>query len=102
MKTTLQIPDQTKGKAKATAGGAWGRESGTPAIEEKLSQGRGLPGRPWLECAGELAHLHKETVRIQKIIDAEFGQIEYRAASPPKGLRRVAAADARPDSLGRP
>ncbi|HEY4089177.1 MAG TPA: hypothetical protein VGM43_24780 [Bryobacteraceae bacterium] len=33
-------------------------------------------GRPWVECAGELAHLHDETVRIQALIDEEFGQIE--------------------------
>jgi len=29
-----------------------------------------------MECAGELAHLHKETTRIQRIIDEEFEQIE--------------------------
>jgi hypothetical protein len=33
-------------------------------------------GRPWLECAGELAHLHDETVRIQAPIDEEFEQID--------------------------
>ena len=32
--------------------------------------------KPWLEWAGELAHLHQKTVRIQKLIDDEFGQIE--------------------------
>jgi hypothetical protein len=32
--------------------------------------------RPWLACAGELAHLHEETVRIQQLVDEEFGQIE--------------------------
>jgi len=29
-----------------------------------------------VEGAGELAHLHKETMRIQEIIDEEFEQIE--------------------------
>jgi hypothetical protein len=48
----------------------------TQAVEEKLSQGSRRPGKPWLECAGELAHLHGETLRIQKIIDEEFEQIE--------------------------
>lgn len=78
MKTTLEIPDQTFRKAKATAGalGIPLREYVTLAVEEKLSQGTRPPGKPWLECAGELAHLHKETMRIQKVIDAEFGQIE--------------------------
>jgi hypothetical protein len=51
------------------------REYVTQAVEEKLSLGQ-RPGKPWLECAGELAHLHKETMRIQKIIDEEFEQIE--------------------------
>lgn len=32
--------------------------------------------KPWMECAGELAHLHEETLRIQALIDEEFGQIE--------------------------
>lgn len=78
MKTTLEIPDQTFRKAKATAGalGIPLREYVTLAVEEKLSQGKRLLGKPWLECAGELAHLHTETLRIQKIIDEEFEQIE--------------------------
>lgn len=78
MKTTLEIPDQIFRRAKATAGalGIPLREFVTLAVEEKLSQGGRLPVRPWLECAGELAHLHKETMRIQKVIDEEFEQIE--------------------------
>jgi hypothetical protein len=78
MKTTLEIPDQTFRKAKATASalGIPLREFVTQAVEEKLSPGNERPGKPWLECAGELAHLHKETMRIQRIIDAEFEQIE--------------------------
>jgi hypothetical protein len=44
--------------------------------QEKLSLGSRRPGKPWLECAGELAHLHKETMRIQKIINEEFEQID--------------------------
>lgn len=78
MKTTLEIPDQTFRKAKSTASalGIPLREYVTQAVEEKLSSGNERQDRPWLECAGELAHLHKETVRIQKIIDEEFEQIE--------------------------
>ena len=76
MKTTLEIPDRTFRKAKATASalGIPLREFVTQAVEEKLSQGS--RGKPWLECAGELAHLHEETLRIQKIIDEEFEQVE--------------------------
>ena len=74
MKTTLEIPDPTFRKAKATASalGIPLREYVTQAVEEKLSQGSRRAGKHWLECAGELAHLHGETLRIQKIIDEEF------------------------------
>ncbi len=77
MKTTLEIPDRTFRKAKATASalGIPLREFVTQAVEEKLSMGR-RQGKPWMECAGELAHLHKETKRIEKLIDEEFEQIE--------------------------
>ena len=78
MKTTLEIPDPTFRKAKATASalGIPLREFVTQAVEEKLSPAKRHQGKAWLECAGELAQLHKETVRIQKIIDEEFEQIE--------------------------
>jgi len=78
MKTTLEIPDRTFRKAKATASalGIPLREFVTQAVEEKLSQGSRGRRKPWIECAGELAHLHDETMRIQKIIDEEFEQIE--------------------------
>jgi hypothetical protein len=78
MKTTLEIPDPTFRKAKATASalGIPLREFVTQAVEEKLSMGGRQQGKPWLECAGELVHLHKETMRIQKLIEEEFEQIE--------------------------
>lgn len=78
MKTTLEIPDPTCRKAKATASalGIPLREYVTQAVEEKLSLGLQSPRKPWLECAGELAHLHSETRRIQKLIHKEFEQIE--------------------------
>lgn len=78
MKTTLEIPDQTFRKAKATASalGIPLREFVTRAVEEKLALGARRQSKPWMECAGELAHLHKETLRVQKIIDQEFENIE--------------------------
>lgn len=78
MKTTLEIPDATfrKAKAKASALGIPLREFVTQAVEEKLSMSARRQSKPWLECAGELAHLHKETTRIQRLIDEEFEQIE--------------------------
>jgi hypothetical protein len=78
VKTTLEIPDPTFRKAKATASalGIPLREFVTQAVEEKLLLGSRPQGKPWMECAGELAHLHKETTRIQKIIEEEFERIE--------------------------
>lgn len=69
MKTTVEIPDPTFRKAKATASalGIPLREFVTQAVEEKLSMGSKRQGKPWLECAGELAHLHKETKRIRRL-----------------------------------
>ena len=32
--------------------------------------------KPWIRLAGGLRHLHKETVRIDKLIDDEFGKID--------------------------
>src|SRR5438270_13812032 len=52
------------------------REFVTQTVEEKLSTSAQRRGKPWLECAGELVHLHNETKRIQKLIDEEFEQIE--------------------------
>lgn len=78
VKTTMEIPEQTYRRAKATASalGIPLSEFVTQAVEEKLSKGRRPNANPWLECAGELAHLHQETVRIQKLIDEEFETIE--------------------------
>ncbi|MBL8232609.1 MAG: hypothetical protein JNL98_29190 [Bryobacterales bacterium] len=78
MKITLEIPDQTFRKANpaAAALGIPLRQFVTQAVEEKLSSDKKRADRPWLECAGELAHLHEETTRIQQIISEEFEQVE--------------------------
>jgi len=76
MKTTLEIPDAVfrKAKAKAAERGVPLRQFVTEAVEEKLRTSAG--DKPWMKMAGGLRHLHKETVRIQKLIDKEFRQIE--------------------------
>ena len=76
MKTTLEIPDAIfrKAKAKAAERGVPLRQFVTEAVEEKLRTSAG--DKPWMKMAGGLRHLHKETVRIQKLIDKEFRQIE--------------------------
>lgn len=81
MKTTLEIPDPIfrQAKARAVALGMPLREYITQAVKEKLSARGNRQKKPWLECAGELAHLHEETMRIQRIIEDEFEQIEPAA-----------------------
>jgi len=75
VKTTLEIPDPIfrKAKARAAERGIPLRQFVTEAVEEKLSAAE---PKPWMKMAGGLKHLHKETVRIQKLIDEEFGQID--------------------------
>jgi len=79
VKTTLEIPDPVfrKAKARAAERGIPLRQYVTEAVEEKLAAKAPLaPEKPWMKSFGRLSHLHEETVRIQKIIDEEFEQIE--------------------------
>ena len=77
MKTTLEIPDALfrKAKAKAAADGIPLREFVTQAVAEKLTA-KPVTDKPWMKGFGGLKHLHAENVRIQKLIDEEFGKIE--------------------------
>ncbi len=82
MKTTLELPDQLFRKAKATAAerGQTLKEFVTEALREKLMLDRGRPGyerQPeWMQGFGKLKRLHKETVRVQSIVDNEFEAVE--------------------------
>ena len=78
MKTTLEIPDSLfrKAKAKAAADGIPLRQFVTDAVEEKLRCAEVAKNKPWLKMFGGLRHLHAENLRIQRIIDEEFEQIE--------------------------
>jgi hypothetical protein len=77
VKTTVEIPDPVFRKAKAQAAqrGISLRQFLTEAVQEKLAVAKPAD-KPWMKAAGKLRHLHNETVRIQRIIDREFGQIE--------------------------
>jgi hypothetical protein len=77
MKTTLEIPDAVfrRAKAKAAERGVPLRQFVTEAVEEKLAT-TASSGKPWAKMAGGLRHLHKETLRIDKLIEDEFEQIE--------------------------
>jgi hypothetical protein len=78
MKTTLEIPDLIlrKAKVKAAQRGIPLRQFVTEAVEQKLATEATPEKKPWMKAAGKLRHLHDETVRIQRLLDEEFGQIE--------------------------
>ncbi len=46
------------------------------AAEKKLQDCPPLKGKPWMKSFGGLKHLHDENVRIQKLIDEEFGRMD--------------------------
>jgi hypothetical protein len=78
MKTTLEIPDAIFRRAKTAAA-----ERGIPfralvseALADKLHAQTDRNSKPWMKTFGKLRHLHKETVRINRIIKQEFDQIE--------------------------
>ena len=77
MKTTLEFPDPVFRKAKAQAAqlGIPLRQFVTEAVQEKLAAGK-TDDKPWMKTIGGLRHLHDENVRIQKLIDEEFGKLE--------------------------
>jgi hypothetical protein len=77
MKTTIEIPDALFRQAKSAAAeqGIPLRELVSEAIVDKLRARQG-DAKPWMKAFGKLRGLRKETARIDRIIEAEFGQIE--------------------------
>ncbi|MGB6633707.1 MAG: hypothetical protein WBE52_20885 [Terriglobales bacterium] len=78
MKTTLEIPDVIFRRAKTVAA-----ERGIPfralvseALADKLRAQSDRDSKPWMKTFGELRHLHKETARINRLLEKEFDQIE--------------------------
>jgi hypothetical protein len=81
MKTTLELPDRLFRKAKATAAerGQSLKEFVTEALRDKLAldSGRARADEPeWMQGFGKLKRLHKETVRVQSVVDQEFEVVE--------------------------
>ena len=80
VKTTLEFPDALFRKAKATAArqGQTLKQLVQEALTEKLARtdGAKLAKKPWMALAGGLKHLHAENVRIDRLIEIEFEQIE--------------------------
>ena len=77
MKTTIEVPDALFRRAKSVAAqrGIPLRALVSEALAEKL-RAVGAEERPWVKSFGKLRGLHKETLRIDKVIEQECGQIE--------------------------
>jgi len=77
MRTTIEIPDALLRWARVAAAERRIplRELVCEALTEKLRVGVSR-GKPWMNSFGKLRNLHKETMRIDKLMQAEFGQIE--------------------------
>jgi hypothetical protein len=81
MKTTIDIPDELfrLAKARAAMSGISLRQFVTDTLRLKLEQdqGREHPADPpWMKGFAALAELRSETARIQRLVEAEFEQIE--------------------------
>ena len=77
MKTTLEIPDALFRRAKSAAAeqGIPLRELVSEALAEKL-RAQDPRDKPWIKTFGKLRVLAHETARINRIVEAEFGQIQ--------------------------
>jgi hypothetical protein len=78
MKTTLEIPDTVFRRAKSAAAqrGIPLREFITEAVKDKLVGNGSTTDTPWMAAFGKLRRLRKETAKINRVIEAEFEQVE--------------------------
>jgi hypothetical protein len=78
MKTTLEIPDRIfrRAKSKAAENGIPFRQFVTTAVEDKLKESPESGQKPWMKHVGKLKHLRKETVRINKLIEEAFEEVD--------------------------
>jgi hypothetical protein len=80
VKTTIEIPDPLfrKAKARAAERGQSLKDFVTEALRDKLARSRDEPldEPPWMRAFGALSRLHKETQRIQRVIDEELDVVE--------------------------
>jgi hypothetical protein len=78
VKITLEIPDALLRRAKTMAA-ARGISLGqfvSEATGEKLVSNAAPGKKPWLKLMGKLKHLHKETIRINRLIEEDSERID--------------------------
>ena len=78
MKTTLEVPDSVLRRATSVAAsrGIPLRQFVTEAIKVKLAA-EARPGeKPWVKLMGKLKHLHKETLRINRLIEQDSEKVD--------------------------
>ena len=76
--TALEVPDAIFRRAKSAAAGLGIplREFVTEAVREKLAAGAKTTEKPWMKHFGKLKHLHKETLRINRLIEEDSERID--------------------------
>jgi hypothetical protein len=69
-----EIPDRVARREKSVAAerGISLRAFVAEALQDKLKSSNGTSERPWMKHMGKLRHLHKETMRINKLIKEAF------------------------------
>jgi len=79
MKTPLEISDAIFRRAKSVeaARGVPLREFVTRAVKNRLADSSSPPARPWVKPMGKLKHLHEETDRINRRIEADSEKIDF-------------------------
>ena len=83
MKTTLEIPAVLFRRAKSAAAeqGIPLHEFVTEALRDRLAAKAKAIDKPWIKHMGKLKHLHKETERINRLMEEDSEKID-------KGMRR--------------
>jgi hypothetical protein len=78
MKATLEIPDRVfrRAKSKAAEQGIPLRQFVTEAVEDKLKTLPLAGEKPWMKHIGKLKDLHKETAKINKVIEEAFEEVD--------------------------
>jgi len=76
--TTLEIPDRDLPQGKIEGGPA--RHTSTTVchggVEDKLKTAHAVGQKPWMKHMGRLKDLHKETVRINRVIEEAFEEVD--------------------------